>query len=204
MRGKGAFYLRVGGLFPFPDTPKDAVEDMATQDNSVDEQGRRPIPDPTVLTTDQLLREIAHTKELAEVRIAYEAKLADQRASLVEGFRIESKADGQRALEAALAAQKDSNREQAASFAAATTKSESAFADQLRQIVALSSTDNANVLTQLGDIKERIGKIENIKLGGLESQTQRRDGLAMIVSVAAIIVTILLAIAGAVIAAVLS
>jgi hypothetical protein len=57
----------------------------------------KPRPDPTLLTTEQLNREIGHLKELLNLRF-----------ELIERQRLESKDDNQKALDAALTAAKDS------------------------------------------------------------------------------------------------
>lgn len=62
----------------------------------------RPIPDPTVLTTEALLREVAHLKELLEQKVADNRQLYEQRFQMQEQYRQEQKADAKEALNAAL------------------------------------------------------------------------------------------------------
>jgi hypothetical protein len=57
----------------------------------------RPVPDPTLLTTAALNREIGHLKELHDLRF-----------QLIEMQRLESKSDSKEALAAALATAKES------------------------------------------------------------------------------------------------
>jgi hypothetical protein len=57
----------------------------------------KPDPDPTLITTENMLREIAHLKELLNLRF-----------ELIERQRLESKEDNQKALDAALSAAQDS------------------------------------------------------------------------------------------------
>lgn len=57
----------------------------------------KPDPDPTILTTESLLREIGHLKELLSLRF-----------ELIERQRLESKSDNQKALDTALRAAQDS------------------------------------------------------------------------------------------------
>lgn len=90
---------------------------------SDDEHGHRsgdfrPVPDPTLLTTAALNREIAATKEalssdLAAFRVLLEEKLlsVDTHFKLIERQRAEQKQDSRTAIEAALSASKDSTAE---------------------------------------------------------------------------------------------
>lgn len=56
------------------------MPDTATPPNPADATGDRPVPDPTVLTTDNLRREIAHLTELVETQLA----IRDQRMDAID------------------------------------------------------------------------------------------------------------------------
>lgn len=74
----------------------------------LDSGDRYPRPDPTVLTTEALNREIAHVRELYDVQLL-----------LIERQRVESKADAEKALAAAMVAQEKAQSLLAENFAAA-------------------------------------------------------------------------------------
>jgi hypothetical protein len=152
----------------------------------------RPIPDPTVLTTEQLHREIGALRELFEARLdaGDEAvRLLQQTANkcptigeVVSEFREkfrgidaqfterdvraqENKADGKLMVDAAFAAQKEAVAEQNKSFAAATTKSEAATTKQIEATILLVQTTGASFGSKIDDMKERLTLIEGGKNG---------------------------------------
>ena len=78
-----------------------------------------PVPDPTVLTTQALYREVSSLRELIELRIEDLSGLLDekflrteQQFELVERQRVEQKNDTKNAVDAALTAQKEAAKEQ--------------------------------------------------------------------------------------------
>jgi uncharacterized coiled-coil protein SlyX len=86
-----------------------------------------PVPDPTVLTTEALNREINHLRELIDMRLG-----------MIETQRVELKADTRAAIDTALTAQQLETR-------------------QLRD--------------DLSSIRDRVGALESIKLGGQQATT---------------------------------
>jgi hypothetical protein len=144
---------------------------MSEQDH--ERQNSRPVPDPTVLTTAQLQREIAGVdqkigalKELTEsdlegleAVVAEKFNTVDTQFALIERQRVEQKTDSGEALAAALAAAKE-----------AVTKNEAAFKEQLAQMKVTFDTAIGGVTTILNDVRDRVGKIENLKQGGSESR----------------------------------
>jgi chromosome segregation ATPase len=133
----------------------------------------RPVPDPTVLTTAQLQREIAGVdqkiaalKDLTEsdlegleAVVAEKFNTVDTQFALIERQRVEQKIDSGNALAAALAAAKE-----------AVTKNEEATKEQLAQLKATFDTAIKGVTDLLSDLRDRVGKIENLKQGGSESR----------------------------------
>lgn len=145
-------------------------------------------PDPTVLTTEQLLREITTLKDLFESEFLANRQLCDEKfrsvdrqLELVEKQRVEQKLDTQAAVQAALTAQKEAVREQTTAFALATDKSEAGTAKQLEQLGTTFKSEVSGVTRELSDLKDRVGKIENVKLGGQESKAALYAGLGVIV-----------------------
>lgn len=89
-----------------------------------------PVPDPSAVTTQVILREIAHLSELTDEKF----HAVEQR------FDLNAKA-----VEAALAAVKEANG-----------KSEDSVREQVRQIVANSALTQRSTDQQFADLKERL------------------------------------------------
>lgn len=111
----------------------------------------KPDPDPTLLTTESLLREIKHSNEhtetlISEIRTKIKSgeKLNKERfKAIANRFRERDVGKHQAdkassdAIVAALTGLKELTAQQAASTAAAATKTESAFSDQLKGLANL-------------------------------------------------------------------
>ena len=136
-------------------------------------QDRRPIPDPTVLTTEALNREIAALRREMGLEVAAHRREVDQELklrrlvtdeqfnnvdlqfTLVERQRVEQKEDGRAALNAALAASKE-----------AVDKNEKATAEQLKQQGSQFGTELAALRGSHDDLKDRVTKLESFAGGG--------------------------------------
>lgn len=136
----------------------------------------KPTPDPTVLTTEQLLREIDRVKELmeAEIQAVKELNLEKFRSTetqfaLVERQRVEQKKDTKDAVDAALAAAKEAVKEQTTASGLSIAKSETATSEQLKQLTQTFQTAIGGQTTQQNDLKTRVERIENVKQGGRET-----------------------------------
>jgi hypothetical protein len=159
----------------------------------VPDTGSRPDPDPTLLTTAALQREIEavksllrdkvearHTEQLALVDLLQsqiEALSAitteklnsvDKQFDLVERQRVEQKADTKAAVDAALIAQKEAVKEQTIASEKSIAKSEASTNKQLEELSKTFVTANDAQSSALADAKDRIGRIENVKVGGTE------------------------------------
>ena len=156
--------------------------------DSPEERGRgdqgdwRPRPDPTILTTEALHREVAALRELIEERITATDLLVsekfssvDRQLDLVERQRVEQKSDTKAAVDAALTAQKEAVREQTLASEKAIQKSETSTTKQLEQITITFSTALTGLNAQLDDIKARVVTIEAIKVGGQEKVLDQRQ-----------------------------
>jgi hypothetical protein len=157
-----------------------------------------PIPDPTVLTTQALYREVAALRELVEQRIAslaaamanadeatrrtiHEAIEArnildrevqlrtDLQFRLVEQQRVEQKKDTKDAVDAALSAAKEAVREQTIASSLATQKSETATNKQQDELAKRFETAFENLRRADDEIKERIAEVDR-KASDLASQ----------------------------------
>jgi hypothetical protein len=89
-----------------------------------------PRPDPTLLTTEQLVREISHLKDLQNLRF-----------ELIERQRLESKEDNQKALDAALLAAKDSVSSLAATYQTGNTVLITALDEVKTRLTTIESRD---------------------------------------------------------------
>lgn len=116
----------------------------------------RPRPDPTVLTTAQLLREIDNAKEQlrAECRgsfnvIEKQFQAVDQRFDQAEKWRLEQKADNTAATGAALTAAKEAVSQQNAASQQAIAKSEAATMKQISDLGARLTSVQQNLQDRL-------------------------------------------------------
>jgi hypothetical protein len=138
--------------------------------------GSRPVPDPTVLTTTQLLREIAAVNDRTELlftglREIMEEKFdsVDRQLALGEQQRVEQKADTKAAVDAALTAQKEAVKEQTSASGLAIAKSEAATKEQLTALNATFTTAVNAVSASLNDLKDRVVAMEAVRQGGRET-----------------------------------
>jgi hypothetical protein len=168
--------------------------------------GGKPDPDPTILTTQSLFREIANLKEQVNIELnaAHEARAAleslvlsklevlssvtAQRFSSIETqFEERDKRTEQlsladkTAIAAALQAQKEAAGAQNESNAASVTKQEAAFTKLLDQNQSLFQASIAALTTQLNDLKSRLDKGEGHSKGGADSLSMI-VGLSFVVS----------------------
>lgn len=148
----------------------------STPANPADAGGSRPTPDPTILTTDQLLREAGHLKELLTEKLI----AVDKFLNKVEEQRVEQKIDTKTAVDAALAAQEK-----------AILKTELATAEALRQLKLTFDTALIGVVSSIDDLKNRVGRVEGVKLGGQESKAGLYAAIAAAVGIVGLIVTLL-------------
>jgi hypothetical protein len=174
----------------------------------VDSQDTRPVPDPTVLTTEASIRqeamfrdliktEIEHVTELIAERIngvsnSFNEKLAriESRFDMLDNRTAEQKKDTKDALDAALAAQKEAVASQTASSEKSITKSETATIERIKAVETLLSASTRASDDKIDDLKSRIVAIEAVKLGNVEQTATMRAGafdmrgnMAVIISV---------------------
>jgi len=164
-----------------------------------------PVPDPTTLTTQQLLREISSLRELMRTSLDGTREITQEKFRSVEryleqaeGQRVEQKADTKAAVDAALSAAKEAVKEQTIASERAIAKSEAATSKQLEQQSATFSTAIGGVTVALGDVKDRVGKIEYVKQGAAETRVEYRDtttearaGTSQTITLAAVAVSVL-------------
>jgi len=166
-------------------------------------RGSRPVPDPTILTTEQLDRAIASLKEIIETRIGGMEEIFDEkfisvneRFALVERQRVEQKEDTKAAVDAAFSAAKEAVREQTNASERAIAKSETATKEQLNQLTNTFSTAIEGVNNSIGDLKDRTGKIESIRQGASERKEEGRATISSTTAVVgAVVAVVILALA---------
>jgi VIT1/CCC1 family predicted Fe2+/Mn2+ transporter len=154
----------------------------------------KPTPDPTILTTEQLLREVDRVKELTDSKIdgtiavfAEKFISVGKQFDLVEQQRVEQKSDTKAAVDAALTAQKEAVKEQTIASERAIAKSEASTAKQIEQLGATFSTAISGVTDVLQDLKDRITRIESVKQGGREAYAALYAGAGFLVSLIVIV-----------------
>jgi len=152
----------------------------------------KPTPDPTILTTEQLLREVGNslllmraemagmTKERDAKLVAVDVKFAavEREFELIEARRQEQKVDTKTAVDAALAAAEKAFRDQTANQEKAIQKSETASIEQAKQQNATFSASLQAIADTLADVKDRVGAIEARALGAAENRIDHRQNSA--------------------------
>ena len=147
----------------------------------------RPIPDPTELTTDAVNQAVAAAKEFTISEVRHLKELTDVQFGLIERQRKEQKEDTKAAVDAALAAAKEAVKEQTTASQLSTNKSETSFAEQLKQQNVTFSVAIDGVSREARDLKTRVERIENLKQGGQDVTARAAAALFAVVAIIAII-----------------
>ena len=164
---------------------------------------QRPDPDPTVLTTQALFREIAQLRELfntkidtitqtvdaaldnatnarngvreiLEQRIDAVTVLYEAKLDLIERQRVEQKSDTAAAVQAALSAAKEAVKEQTTASERSIAKSEAATTKQLEGQQVTAASAAGEVRRSIDDLKERIADVDR----------NLRDAIASVATIA--------------------
>jgi len=144
--------------------------EASTPPNPADEGGSRPIPDPTVLTTDALRREIAGLEKLIDTKLDAAEKLSSEKfqstnllMERAEEQRREQKSDTKMAVDAALDSQKE-----------ATAKMEKSISDQITSLRSNFETSINATQASMADLKDRVTVMESVKQGQTEQRVETR------------------------------
>ena len=162
---------------------------------ATDQEDFRPVPDPTFLTTQQILHEVALCREVIETRLnamdkanellqrasdklprIYDVaasvselqELHDQKFhSIAMQFQEQEQTsrDSKLAVDAALQAAKEAVQEHNKSSALGVAKSEAATTKQIDQIVVLINTTTGALNDKIDDLKVRLTTIEGYSKG---------------------------------------
>jgi hypothetical protein len=151
-------------------------------DKTMPQYETKPTPDPTILTTEQLLREVASAREITNAKLeglekAYLVRFdgIEREFHLINERRIEQKIDTKSAVDAAFNAAKE-----------AVTKSEINSTEAIRQQNATFSAELKGVIDTLNDVKDRVNRMEAVTQGISETRTGQRLDINMIVAVLAL------------------
>jgi hypothetical protein len=158
----------------------------------------RPIPDPTLLTTEALNREIAALRDLLYGEIRHRGQLTDEqfrsvdvKFDAIEQRTAEQKTDTKEAVSAALAAAKDAVALQTQASERSQSKSEAAITKQIDAIYVILDRQSQAMNEKIEDLKTRLDRIE-----GKTQGTQLSMGLVFgAVGALAAIVTIVVVVA---------
>lgn len=151
-----------------------------------DPQSSVPVPDPTLLTTQALMREIAGLKELVFSRLDSSDQLTQERFRGVERQFSErdtrttqSEVASKEAIAAALQAAKEAVGEQAKNFTLSIDKSETATVKQIDAVKQNSETAIAGATSQINDLKERTTRIESLGIGVATQKTESSNSTSL-------------------------
>lgn len=156
-----------------------------------------PPPDPSHLTTAQIQREVSVLRELIDSRQLGTDSLNGQRFEAIEKrwlfvneMRIEQKRDMKDALDAALAAAKEAVTQQNAAFGLATSKSETAMSEQMKQINVTLGTAIESVTQRLNEVKEQVSGMESARQGGNSALHNRRADISQMIALLSLLVSV--------------
>lgn len=154
----------------------------------------RPVPDPTILTTEQLHREIAALREfvLGEIRHVGEItnqqfRAVDEQFYAVSERTKEQKEDGRLALDAAFTSAKDAVALQTEASEKAIAKSEAATTKQIDALGVVVEKSSQAKDEKIDDLKARLDKLEGRQQGIGWTGGLVIAGVGLIASIAAII-----------------
>lgn len=141
-----------------------------------DDPDRRPVPDPTELTTQALRREIEGLREFLESRLSGHVKLSEEKFERIESLRREQKEDTEKAVQSALAALKELINELKSGFDT--------------EITALQRRVDEN-RDRIVDTDRKANGVVQQKAGAKEDRSGLYAGLGAVAIVLAIIATII-------------
>jgi hypothetical protein len=164
-----------------------------------DSRDFRPVPDPTLLTTEQLHREIAALREFVLGEIRHVGELSNERFKAVdEQFYAvsertkEQKEDGRLALDAAFQSAKDAVALQTEASDKAIAKSEAATTKQIDALGIVVEKSSQAKDEKIEDLKSRLDKLEGRK-EGISASTALILALVGALASIAVVITVVVA-----------
>lgn len=191
-----------------------------------------PVPDPTVLTTEQLIRAVQGERDYVDGKVELlverlrgidiATKLLNETVNRVptetqtsvgrlqdltdEKFRSVSlqfkerdtrsereSRDNKVAVDAAFAAQKEAASEKDKANTLAITKSEVGTLETINKLERLFTTKNDGLSDKIDDLKDRIGRLESVKVGSQQAYAGLYVAVGLVIAVISIAVSILIA-----------
>lgn len=191
-----------------------------------------PIPDPTILTTEQLIRAVQAERDYVDgkVELLLERLRGIDNATILlnetvnrvptetqtavgrlqdltdEKFRSVSlqfkerdtrsereSRDNKVAVDAAFAAQKEAASEKDKANTLAITKSEVGTLETINKLERLFTTKNDGLSDKIDDLKDRIGRLESVKVGSQQAYAGLYVAVGLVIAVISIAVSILIA-----------
>jgi len=167
---------------------------MAAGDDS--QPGWVPRPDPTVLTTEALIREIAHLRELLETQLEGLGDACEAKFEYIEQrFR-----DRDLLVDSAFASSKEAVVAALASSKEAVAKSEDTFNKQIAEIRRTAEATSKGLEKDIGGVKDRVTIIESLDRGA----EKKTEGLSAAAALGISALAILIGIAGLVVAVIVA
>jgi hypothetical protein len=158
---------------------------------------RKPDPDPTTLTTDALHREVQALRREFEAIIELKEETTKEKFKGIETqFALRNTAADklviadQKALAAALQAQKEEAAARNESNAAAIAKSEAGFTKQIDGIGALIHTMTSSFDDKLADLKSRMDRDDGRTHGVTDQRTDTRLNISTLIAVGGLLVAL--------------
>jgi hypothetical protein len=147
--------------------------------------GSRPVPDPTVLTTEALRREIEHAREAAssqrellETQIEALGDACEAKFQYIEQrFR-----DRDRLVDAAFDSSKEAVSAALAASKEAVSKSEHTFNKQLDEMKLTMAAANKGIEDQIGAVKERVTIMESVDRGIEKKSDAMSNATTLVIS----------------------
>jgi hypothetical protein len=155
-------------------------------------QGWVPRPDPTILTTEALIREIAHLRELMETQIEGLGDACEAKFEYIE----QRLRDRTLLVDAAFEASREAVAAALASSKEAVAKSEGTFNKQLDEMKLTMAAANKGIEDQIGAVKERVTIIESLDRGA----EKKSEGMSAAAALTASAIAVIVGIAGIVLA----
>lgn len=116
--------------------------------------------------------EVAHLREVDDIRFQAAERLAGRESEL-----------NALALAAAFAAQKEASAKEAEYTRIASIKSESATAQAIDKLGELFATQTRGLGDKVDDLKDRVGRIESVKVGSTENRTALYATIGVVISI---------------------
>lgn len=166
----------------------------------------RPIPDPTILTTEALTREIAHLREYMDGKVHHlETRIRGVTEHIDHAIDLHARLDAEKFAaieqrftdrELLVSASFDAGKEAVAQALAASkeavAKSELNFTKSLDNLSALIAEGNKAADAQVAAVKDRVALVEGER-GGMSQALALGISLAfLLVGVAGVVITVIL------------